>query len=335
MPTKRKCVKCKNFAQISICVGCQQPFCVEHMLVHREDLSRQINNIDKDYDHFKESLNGQEIIQSLLSHIDSWEHDSIETIKKTAESARNGLLKVFDRMKNEFKSTCDQIKSDIQSNRELNNYSEINLDQWIEQLERLRQIHKTSFTNDIISDSQSSIRLIKIIDTMPSISVEQLRTYAPEKFNKITGKITLSTDRLTATCSERYWNGSNISGHNLYSTGIHSIRFQIKKKGNNNIFFGITSSAKALNPYNRKTPYAYGWWDFPWNTYRPEDVKEPGLQSGDELTLVLDCVNNQIQLEHHRTNQFLTESIEREQCPFPWRIAIVLYNPGDVVSILS
>ncbi|CAF0848690.1 unnamed protein product [Rotaria sp. Silwood1] len=332
---KQKCSKCKNFDQIFTCDGCQQSFCNEHIHEHREELSHKMNDINKDYCQFEEGLNNNEIIQSYLSRIDLWERESLKKIQETAEIARNDLLKIFDRMKNQLKSKCNKIYYDIQTNQESKNYSEINLNQWMEQLEKLRHIYKTSFTVDIIDDKQSSFRLIKIIDKKQSFSIEELNSNTNEKFNKTVGKITLSQDHLTATCSERNWNGSNVSGNNLYSSGIHSIRFRITKNGKNNPFFGITSVAKELNPWNRKTPFAYGWWKFPFDEKEQENIEDPDIKTDDEVTLTLDCLNSQIQFEHHRTKQIVYESIEHEQCPFPWKIAIVLYSPGDAISILS
>ena len=331
---KQKCIKCKKFAQISSCNGCQQSFCNEHIIEHRAELSDKMENIDRDYQHFEEDLNQNDIIQSSLSRIDQWEHESINKIHTTAEIARNDLLQNLDRMKNRLKTSLDKINHDIQSNRESKSYTEINLYQWMEQLTQLRHVYKTSFTNDIIDDNQSSIPLIKIIDKSQSFNIEGLQSLPQEKFDKIVGKITLSQNSRIATCSGNYWDGSNISGKNLYSSGIHSVRFKINKKGKNNLFFGITSTAKETNPWNRKTPFAYGWWEFPLNTDEQENIKDPTIQTEDEVTLTLDCTNSQIQFEHHRTNRCVYQPIAYEKCSFPWKIAVVLYSPGDSVSIL-
>jgi hypothetical protein len=295
-----------------------------------------MDHIDKEYRHFQEDLNENDVIQSYLSRIDVWEHESINKIHKTAEIARNDLLEIVNRMKNQFKASFEKINHDIQLNRESQSYTEINLNQWMVQLKQLRDIYNTLLTDDIIGDSQSSIHLIKIIDKKQSFSIEKSRFLPHEKFDKIAGEITLSQDLLTATCSGNHWNGSTISGSNLYSSGVHSIRFRVTKKGKMNLFFGITSSAEESNPWNRKTPFAYGWWDIPLSDEKKqEEIKDPDIQTGDEVTLTLDCLSNQIDFEHHRTNRFISETISNERCPFPWKIAIVLYSPGDSVSILS
>ncbi|CAF1474702.1 unnamed protein product [Rotaria magnacalcarata] len=332
---KKKCIKCKKFGQIFTCNGCQESYCDQHIAEHREELSRKMNDIDKDYHHFQEDLNENEIIQTYLSRIDQWELDSMNKIRKTAEAARHDLSKMFDRMKNRLKTTCNEIHVDIESKQREKHYSEIHLNKWIEQLEQLRNIHKTSFTDDIINETQSSIQLIKIVDRNESFSIDEFHSYPPEKFDKIVGKIILSDGQRTAKCSGRKWNGSDVSGKNLYSFGVHTIRFRVKINGRNNPFFGITSSVTALNPYNHKTPYAYGWWELPFDKNEPDKSKDQSIRTDDELTLTLDCINSQIQFEHHRTKKIVYESISHELCPFPWKVAIVLYSPGDSVSILS
>jgi len=332
----QKCIKCKDFDNLFTCNGCQQSFCDEHLIEHQEELSRKMDNINKEYRCFEEDLNENNLIQSYLSRIDQWEHESINKIQKTAEIARNDLLKIFDRMKNQLKSSVDKTYSDIQTNQELKNYTEINLNQWIEQLKQLRHIYTTSFIdNDIINGTQSSIRLIKIIDKKQRFTIEELQSISREKFDRTNRSIRLSKDRLTATCLESNWNGSNISGTKLYSIGIHSIRFRIIKKGKSNLFFGITSSIKESNPWNHKTPFAYGWWEIPLNTDEEKIFDDQIIRTGDEVTLTLDCINSQIQFEHHRTNRYIDKVITNEQCPFPWKIAIVLYSPDDSVRILS
>ena len=326
----RKCNKCKRLDHLSTCHGCQQSFCDEHVTQHREELSHQMENINQGYRVLGEDLDDSILIQPYLSRIDQWERQSINQIQRSAEVARNDLLKILDRVKNQFKSSLERINE----NRQSENYTEIDLNQWSEQLKQLRHFYKTSFQDDMIDVNHSSIPLIKIIDKNQPFSLDLSPSLPRERFNKTVKTITLSEDRLTAICYGSKWNGSNISGTNLYSTGVHSIRFRITKKGKNNPFFGITSSVKDPNPWNRKSPLAFGWWQIPLTSDEEETPEDPDIRTGDEVTLTLDCVFNQIQFEHHRTNRYIEETISNAQCPLPWRIAIVLYTPGDSVSIL-
>jgi hypothetical protein len=327
----QKCIKCKRTNHLLTCHGCQQIFCNEHIIGHREELSIKINNINKEYHHLEEDLNANDLMQTYLSRIDQWEHESINKIQKTAEIARNDLLKFFDRIKTQLKSSAEKINHDMKSTGS----SEMNLNKWMEQLQQLRYVYKASLNDDIIDDNRSSIRLIKILDKKQSLAIEELKYFPREKFEKIVGGISLSEDRLTATCTKRHWNGSTISGSNLYVSGIHSIRFRIIKKGAVNPFFGISTALKEPNPWNRKTPAAFGWSKIPMDDDKQENIELSTIESGYEVTLTLNCTNNEIEFENHQTKQYVYESISYEQCPFPWRIAIVLYTPGDSVSILS
>lgn len=329
-----KCIKCKKLDPIFTCDGCQQTFCDQHVSKHREELNEQMNRIDRNYQQSEQELNGDLFLQTYLTRISQWEHESIRTIQKTAEIARNDLGKVVDRMKKQFRNSLEKIREDIENNRETEDYTEINLKQWKEQLEQLRELYQNSFNEEIIDQDQSSIQLIKIINRKQSFHIDRTPTLPCEKFEKIVGAISLSKDRLTATCNDRHWNGSTISGTNIYSTGVHSIRFRITKKGRNNLFFGIKSSLKEANPWNHKTPFAYGWWEIPIDNNEKNPPKDSNIRTNDEVTLTLDCLYNQIQFEHHRTNRYIDETISNEQCPLPWKIAIVLYSPGDSVTIL-
>ena len=296
-----------------------------------EKLAQQMDDIYKQYRVFEEDLNANTRIVTYLSRVNQWEHQSISKIQKSAEIARNDLLKILDRTKNQFQLTMEKVNV----NRQTNDYTETDLNQLKDQLKQLEHLYQTSFNDEMIGERQSSISLIKILDPNPSWTLDQsFSSLPPENFDKFVGSIILSKDRLTATCSGSNWNGSTISGINLYSSGVHPIRFQIIKKGRNNLFFGITSLLKDSNPWNRKTPFAYGWWEIPFTPEEEQLPKDSAIQSGDQVTLTLDCITGHIQFEHHRTNRYIDERITDEQCPLPWRLAVVLYTPGDSVRIL-
>jgi hypothetical protein len=58
------------------------------------------------------------------------------------------------------------------------------------------------------------------------------------------------------------------------------------------------------------------------------------MERRDEVTLILKCDHQQIQLEHHRTKRTLQLSIDITTCPFPWKIIVELPTYGDCVRIL-
>ena len=319
---KPDCVKCKKSLHLSTCEGCQQSLCEEHLLEHREDLFQVMKTIETKCQQLEEDLTGHGLIQGYLLRIDRWQRESMERIQATAEKARQDLLDLLARMQSQVKVTFTPLHEEIRLRQRSSAHPERKVSQWMDRLKELHQILQSSLKDDPIHDDTSSIPLIKVH--------EKEHSFITEKFEKSSGAVLLSNDRRTATCSGSNWNGSTVRGHQLYSSGTHSIRFEIKRRGKHNLFFGITSAAIDPNPWNRRRPpSAFGWWEF-----LLTQTDDPRIKAGDQVTLTLDCDNRHIQLEHHRTQQRIDESISYEQCPFPWKIALVLYSPQDSVRIL-
>jgi uncharacterized UBP type Zn finger protein len=165
---KQSCVKCDKGGGIAICSGCQQQFCVKHFIEHRQELATQMDHVGQQHDLLQRDLTTENIEHPLLSRIDDWEQTSIQKIRKAAEEARLNLRKHLDNtnldnIKNQLKTSLDQLTKDFQSSRETDDYTEIELKKWIEQLEELRrQLEKPSTIEMIDDDSTPSmIRLIQ------------------------------------------------------------------------------------------------------------------------------------------------------------------------------
>jgi len=84
---KTKCIKCGKDKATSKCSGCAQEFCYNHLGEHRQELNKQLDDIEGNRDVFRETLN-QHTNQSekypLIQEINQWEQDSIQKIKQTA-----------------------------------------------------------------------------------------------------------------------------------------------------------------------------------------------------------------------------------------------------------
>ncbi|UJR30840.1 hypothetical protein I4U23_018355 [Adineta vaga] len=164
-----------------------------------------------------------------------------------------------------------------------------------------------------------------------------------ERFEEIDGKALLSENNLVVTCClASILTQPIIYGINRYSTGKHQIRFRIEKMGDQRLFFGIIRSLENISrsgqAQNNNNTSLYGWWDL------NETIVNGKIQtskyrsivtSGDELTLILDCDNKQIQLQHHRTKRLAQCLIDLDKCPFPWKIVIRLQSAGDCIRILQ
>ncbi|CAF4450785.1 unnamed protein product, partial [Adineta steineri] len=51
--------------------------------------------------------------------------------------------------------------------------------------------------------------------------------------------------------------------------------------------------------------------------------------------LIIDCDNQKLYLEHHRTKRLEHLPIKLDVCPFPWKILVRLLTTGDCIRILN
>ncbi|CAF3749329.1 unnamed protein product, partial [Rotaria sordida] len=214
-------------------------------------------------------------------------------------------------------------------------------------------IERPSIINiDYDNNITSAIKLIKVTDLQHSPlsfsqekqsnennnhTNEQIVGSSSEKFKDTFGSITLSTDGLTAwyLCTTENW--PCISGIGRYSSKIHHIRFRIENKDSNYWFFGIITASQELTSRISRVKSAYGWWELCYTVVNGvREGRDPTeiMNSGDEVTLILNCDNQLIQLHHHRTNTLVGLIIDLEQCPFPWKFVIRLNSPQDCIKIL-
>ncbi len=162
-----------------------------------------------------------------------------------------------------------------------------------------------------------------------------------EKFEEVDGGAALSDDGLVAKyCFRTLSKYPIIYGYKRYSYGTHRIHFQIEKRGDLRFFFGMTTSLERISRVistNIDNKSLYGWWglnSIVVNGLVHRNKEKNDIEKYDELTLVLKCDQQQIQLEHHRTKRLLQLSIDITICPFPWKIIVELPTYGDCVRII-
>ncbi|CAF0991387.1 unnamed protein product [Adineta steineri] len=354
--TRRSCTKCSKGVGVAICDGCQQSFCIKHFDEHRQELVQQLEHVGFEHDLLRRDLNQPNIDQHLLIRIDTWEQEAIAKIQAVAKIARNDLQQLLDRRKEAIKKSVSKLADDLQSCRESFDFTELDIKKWSQQLEELRKSFESSSSICIVEDdkSKSSISIIQVYDRQylrsNNISIESSRRSSVtavqrsnsvlafnEKFDEIDGKAKTSEENLLVTCYSRtFLFPAIIYGINLYSTGIHRIKFRIENI-KNSIFFGISTSSDKIRKADMFDTSLYGWWDIVRSVVASELHKSDDkkiLETGDEVTLILDCNDQQIQLQHHRTNRLVQLYIDGEICPFPWRIVVKLRAEGDSVRIL-
>jgi hypothetical protein len=163
-PIREPCIRCEKGGGILTCGGCQQWYCTKHLLEHRQELTTQMDHIGQECDLFQRDLNQENEKHPLVSRIDAWEQQSIKMIQLAAEEARKDLQQYLDHNMTQLKTTLFQITKSLQASRESDDYTEIDLNKWIERLKQLRERLEKPTTIDIIDDdqTQSTIRLIKL-----------------------------------------------------------------------------------------------------------------------------------------------------------------------------
>jgi hypothetical protein len=344
------CNQCMVSEGIAMCYGCQQSFCTEHFNKHRLHLSQQMEDLSQKQKLFQQDLNRDKFEHTLLSSIDSWERKSMRKIQDIAEKARNELHQLMEKIKNEIQISLNHINEQVQSSKKADNYTELDFSRWTKQLEELRNLLEKPSTISIIEDEQpsSSIRTIKVIDkpstSYSSLQLEKNQSLVQKSIDSIQehfvlmfGSCKLSEEDHVATHSSYRAGLSQITGINQYSFGKHSIQFLIENKGNKNMFIGIISSShKVISPTFDYS--VHGWWNldhFIVNGETKGGDNNELIQTGDKITLITDCDNQEIQLEHHSTGRHVCLPVKLEVCPFPWKILIRLLAEGDSIRILG
>ncbi|CAF4864680.1 unnamed protein product [Rotaria sp. Silwood1] len=159
---KQLCVNCTKGGGITICVGCQGCFCKGHFQEHRQTLDEEMDRVCQQQEYLYKTLTGNSVVHPLLSHIDDWEQSSIRKIQEVAEKARNDLTRFMNEMKAQLKQALLKIKSELESSREADDYTEIELTNWIEQLEKLRRMFEKPPAIEIVDDqAQPLIRIVQ------------------------------------------------------------------------------------------------------------------------------------------------------------------------------
>ncbi|CAF4784284.1 unnamed protein product [Rotaria sp. Silwood1] len=350
MAEEKICVKCKKIESAAKCYGCQQSYCIPHFLKHRLYLAQKMDALQDEHENLQKEVDENNYEQSFLSSIDTWERRAIRKIHDIAEKARNDIQEFMEKRKDQIKISLNNLCSNFNTTGKSDNYTEIEIDKWTKQLSELRHSLENPTNISIVEDrkTSSTIRGIKVIEQQEQEQLlcsnllsqtnnqksEVLIEPIQEHFVPMYGPCTLSEDKCLVKHSSYRAGLSQISGFNNYSSGKHSIVFLIENKGPKNIFIGIHSTSKEVSSstYDRSI---YGWWNLDYVIMNGDNVdgnnSKEIIQTGDKITLIIDCDNQQIQFEHHRIKKLVHLPVVISDCPFPWQILIRLVNSGPVL----
>ena len=159
---KQPCFKCHKSGGIATCGGCQRWFCGTHFIEHRHELAVTIDGIGQEHDLLQRDIIQENRAQSLLSHIDDWEQKSIKKVQDVAEKARNDVRESTEHSKQRLQATLRHVTEQLQSSRVLDDYTEVDLDKWIEQLKEIRQLLEKTLPMEISEDDSTQLIICRI-----------------------------------------------------------------------------------------------------------------------------------------------------------------------------
>ncbi len=140
--TSNTCVICGKGKATLKCGGCQQDFCYNHVINHRQELNKQLDEIEVNRDVFRQALTDQNTDSKkhvLIKQIDKWERESINKVRQTAEEARQTVVQHTMEHTVQIEIKLNKLTDELREGRVENDFFEIDLKQWKEELRRLTE----------------------------------------------------------------------------------------------------------------------------------------------------------------------------------------------------
>ena len=346
----KQCIVCNKAGGIMICDGCKQTFCGKHVVEHRQQLALQLEYLMQDHDCIQQDLAVQRDEHPSFEQIDAWEKKSIAQIQVAAKKTRDELRQVLAQADERLRKTCQDIAMKLRAAREEENFSEIDLTRWTEQLNELRTQMKSVTMITLSPTNHSSIHFLRIQQENSSKNLAQradlqlLPISTRERFSDANGLAIIDNQGLRIRHNGDDGRYIYARGHELYSRGQHRIRFHVDRcAGSSALFIGICSSNVPFQLLLHHLSVVVGWfsnhtvWQHEIRSQNANvsECKNNDIQSNDIVELLLDCEKKQIELICPRTHVRHTMKINLNKSPLPWRILLALRQKNDCVRILS
>jgi hypothetical protein len=137
---KTCCVICGKGKATLKCGRCSQDFCYNHVADHRQELNKQLDEVEVDRDVFQQTLIDQTTDSkkhALIKQIDEWERESINKIRQTAEETRQLVWQHTMEHTTRIEIRLNKLTDELRQGRQENDFFETDLNQWKEELKRL------------------------------------------------------------------------------------------------------------------------------------------------------------------------------------------------------
>jgi chromosome segregation ATPase len=166
---KARCGTCGKEKATLKCGGCSQDFCYKHLGDHRQELSKELDDVEVMRDLFRQTVNEQKFDpekHSIMQQIDNWECDSIQKIHHTAEEARQLFRQHISAHFTQLESKLNKVTDQLRQSREEEDFFESDIRQWNEELTQLTE--KLSKLSDITLRQDQTPLITKISVTVSS-----------------------------------------------------------------------------------------------------------------------------------------------------------------------
>jgi len=139
---KNQCAICQKEKRTVLCDGCLKTFCYSHLNDHRQELSKEFDEVQVIRDIFRQTL-AEQISDPrkhhLIVEINQWEQESIKKIQNAAEDARQQLLQHVTSHATNIEKRLTKLTEQLRQSREENDFVETDINQWKEQLQQLNE----------------------------------------------------------------------------------------------------------------------------------------------------------------------------------------------------
>jgi len=163
---KTECFSCRKETRTFKCEGCSQNFCLNCLTIHVQTLSKQLDEIEHDHDQFREKFNDQKDDPEkhpLIQQIDKWEKDSINKIEQAAHECKQKLINYINNHFIEIENKLNDTAKEIIRIRQQNEFNEIDLNQFKENLNKLKEELDKPSNVSIEEHSSTFIKKIFVI----------------------------------------------------------------------------------------------------------------------------------------------------------------------------
>jgi hypothetical protein len=198
---KNQCVTCGKEKVTYKCEGCSQTFCFNHLADHRQILIRQLDDLENERNLFRQTLSEQSNdpqTYSLLQRINHWEKDSINKIQKSAEEARQLVLKCAADNRNEIEMKLRKLTEELKQIRQEDDFNEMHLNQFQRKFKELEEQFRKP-TN------------ISLREENPTGFINKISVLITSTFGKFFANISLSIKTLSSILEELFLPNINTS----------------------------------------------------------------------------------------------------------------------------